>query len=397
MPSQSDPSTASQAGTPAELNPLLNPLLAENMGRWAETYFTATPEHREQAVLELVRQLEIEKASGTHAAPTQRDPIDATQVLGKDRLLRCEVCGHENPAAHRFCGMCGTAIYPGSSTSHEGNERRIREEFPPTSFDNSFDAPNSEEKWEGAEDSYEPAPRNEHELSLFQNVAGGHSEYEDAGWIYDPPASSPYRVLIGIVLAVAILGLGYMAWRGMQNSKESARTPAPPPVATEAPSPAPAQTSASNEPPSNPAPANPTPPKASETAAAAPTPVAKETEPVAPRNGPSPKPAATAVPANPAAPQPQAGNGSEELALAQRYLAGSNGQGRDPAEAAKLLWKSIEKHNTRAAVSLADLYLKGEGVSKNCDQARVLLDSAARKGVAGAGERLRNLQAFGCQ
>jgi hypothetical protein len=27
----------------------------------------------------------------------------------------------------------------------------------------------------------------------------------------------------------------------------------------------------------------------------------------------------------------------------------------------------------------------------------VLLDSAARKGVAGAGDRLRNLQAFGCQ
>jgi TPR repeat protein len=41
--------------------------------------------------------------------------------------------------------------------------------------------------------------------------------------------------------------------------------------------------------------------------------------------------------------------------------------------------------------------LKGDGVSKNCDQARVLLDSAARQGMAGAGERLRNLQAFGCQ
>ena len=38
---------------------------------------------------------------------------------------------------------------------------------------------------------------------------------------------------------------------------------------------------------------------------------------------------------------------------------------------------------------LADLYLKGDGVSKNCDQARVLLDSAARKGVSGAGERIQ--------
>jgi TPR repeat protein len=42
------------------------------------------------------------------------------------------------------------------------------------------------------------------------------------------------------------------------------------------------------------------------------------------------------------------------------------------------------------------LYLKGDGVSKNCDQARVLLDSAARAGVKDAGERLRHLQAFGC-
>jgi TPR repeat protein len=54
-------------------------------------------------------------------------------------------------------------------------------------------------------------------------------------------------------------------------------------------------------------------------------------------------------------------------------------------------------HNGQATLLLADLYLKGDGVSKNCDQARVLLDSAARKGVQGAGDRLRNLRAFGCQ
>jgi TPR repeat protein len=90
-------------------------------------------------------------------------------------------------------------------------------------------------------------------------------------------------------------------------------------------------------------------------------------------------------------------NGGEELAVAQRYLRGVGGQRRDAAEAAKWLWKSIAKHNSEATLLLADLYLKGDGVSKNCDQARVLLDSAARKGMAGAGERLRNLQAFGCQ
>jgi len=91
------------------------------------------------------------------------------------------------------------------------------------------------------------------------------------------------------------------------------------------------------------------------------------------------------------------GSGADEFAMAQRLLNGSSGQARDSAEAAKWLWKSIAKHNGPAMLELADLYLKGDGVSKNCDQARVLLDSAARRGMAGAGEKLRNLQAFGCQ
>ena len=29
-----------------ELNPLLNPLLGQHMGRWAEVYFTSPPEKR---------------------------------------------------------------------------------------------------------------------------------------------------------------------------------------------------------------------------------------------------------------------------------------------------------------------------------------------------------------
>ena len=80
-----------------------------------------------------------------------------------------------------------------------------------------------------------------------------------------------------------------------------------------------------------------------------------------------------------------------------RYLTSTSGHARDSAEAAKWLWKSIAKHNGPAMLVLADLYLKGDGVSKNCDQARVLLDSAALRGLAGAGQRLRNLRAFGCQ
>lgn len=57
-----------------ELNPLLNPLLADNMGRWAEVYFTAPPERREEAVLELLHELEGRNTGcegpGEVAAPT---------------------------------------------------------------------------------------------------------------------------------------------------------------------------------------------------------------------------------------------------------------------------------------------------------------------------------------
>jgi localization factor PodJL len=106
--------------------------------------------------------------------------------------------------------------------------------------------------------------------------------------------------------------------------------------------------------------------------------------------------------ANPAAPPPAEvsatkGNGSEELTIAESYLNGTQGRASDNAEAAKWLWRSVAKQNSSAALMLSDLYLKGTGVAKNCDQARMLLDIATRKGAAGAANRLRNLQAFGCQ
>jgi TPR repeat protein len=90
-------------------------------------------------------------------------------------------------------------------------------------------------------------------------------------------------------------------------------------------------------------------------------------------------------------------SGAEELATAEKYLNGGPGVTRNSGEAAQWLWKAMSNGNVAATVALADLYLRGDGVPKNCDQAHVLLDAAARKGSAAAAERLRNLQAFGCQ
>jgi TPR repeat protein len=89
--------------------------------------------------------------------------------------------------------------------------------------------------------------------------------------------------------------------------------------------------------------------------------------------------------------------GSQELAVAQSYLKGRHGAPRDSTEAVKWLWRSVAKQNSTATLLLSDFYLRGDGVSKSCDQAHVLLDAAARKGMVGAGERIRNLQAYGCQ
>jgi TPR repeat protein len=57
----------------------------------------------------------------------------------------------------------------------------------------------------------------------------------------------------------------------------------------------------------------------------------------------------------------------------------------------------MAKQNAAATLMLSDLYLRGEGVPKNCDQARLLLDAAARKGEPAAAERLRSLPSYGCQ
>jgi TPR repeat protein len=89
--------------------------------------------------------------------------------------------------------------------------------------------------------------------------------------------------------------------------------------------------------------------------------------------------------------------GAEELAAAEKYLNGNPATSGSAGEAAPWLWKAVAKGNLTAAMTLSDMYLRGEGVIKNCDQARLLLDAAARKGKPAAAQRLRNLQAFGCQ
>jgi hypothetical protein len=388
-----------------ELNPLLNPILAENMGRWAEVYFTNPPERREQAVLELLHELQGRNIAPDGAPVTSTPdaaPGAALQPASEipDSSVRCDACGRENPASHRFCGMCGRPVAAQDEvtdhpvvdlhTQHLGADRVISD----TTQDLSAQELPRDERYAGRsqEAVFTPAPYT-NGLSLFQG--GSEAAYGSDGGdesFSDQPASRPYRVYVGIALATVFLALAYMAWRSAQaTSQSSHQQPEAPPAVT--------QRAVST--PDSPAPTKPVtrdgiPPSTKQAAIPSTLGPGNEDRHAKTADDKGGRPLSTLRAAqNP--PSTLSRNGTAELAIAQDYLTGANGEPRNSAEAAKWLWKSMAKHNAEATLLLADLYLKGDGVDKNCDQAHVLLDSAASGGMKQAGERLRHLQAFGCQ
>lgn len=426
------PSTLPQA----ELNPLLNPLLSQNMGRWAEVYFTSPPEKREQAVHELLRELESQRASGEDAVPTtppqqlsgeevsNGSRLDESHVVEPESSLICHSCGHESTPDQRFCGMCGVALAESShSTDHRVAEHPAfvrNDERPSFALENEpehfvHQASANETPAEAAPQEWDTTPP----LHADKRFDHGDDALDHMFGQSQPSFSYTYRIFIGGALAIILVTLAYMAWRsGQAASGLSQAAPPPTPVSSAQPA-APA--------PDTPSPVTPSPatraPGASTTnsdssadrssdhtaAAKNPPPAREEITPeankkvnreaeiprtpikVASRTLRAPTPAEKATPA-----QSMQGNGSEELATAQSYLNGSNGP-RNPSAAVDWLWKAIAKRNGEATILLSDLYLKGDGIPKNCDQARVLLDAAARNGRKDAVDRLRNMQAFGCQ
>ena len=105
----------------------------------------------------------------------------------------------------------------------------------------------------------------------------------------------------------------------------------------------------------------------------------------------APQPAASTDSDNRAA-LPSAGASDPDLRLAQAYLRHSNA-----SDAARLLWKAVGRNNTEAALTLSQLYARGEGVTRNCDQARILLVAAAKRGSAAAAEQLRQFDSAACR
>jgi len=94
--------------------------------------------------------------------------------------------------------------------------------------------------------------------------------------------------------------------------------------------------------------------------------------------------------------EPESEPGEQEYSQAQDILKSGDREGGFQ-EAVRLLWIAVEKGNSKAEVSLAGLYRRGEGVTRNCDQTRILLTAAARKGNSEAQRRLDKFLREGCE
>jgi hypothetical protein len=407
-----------------ELNPLVNPLLAAHMGRWAEVYFTSPPEKRAQAVSDLVRELSHESPSMPPAAatsgkeniwPKDKDEDEIKEVSSPDSdavaeraMVACESCGHKNVAAQRFCGMCGAPL---ASSIEPLPPFEEPEPITPTDWHEADAQPR---------DFLQPNPgpattivpvRDRYatpNLPWPPPLENTPAEFSMLSEYQSEPRRHPYRIYVGLFVAIVLGLLVYVTWRNNSAFWSSGTAPAALPQAvpeakSEAP-PAAAEAPAATSAPPNAASSNP--PANAPIHSAAPS---QNRAAVSPGNDgrfegkSSPPPAkgrpslaAAAASANPAADLPGQ-SGAEELALAEKYLNGGPGAARDSQQAVLLLWKAVAKQNLTATLLLSDLYLRGDGVSKSCDQARLLLDAAARKGAGAAAERLRNLQAFGCR
>ncbi len=69
----------------------------------------------------------------------------------------------------------------------------------------------------------------------------------------------------------------------------------------------------------------------------------------------------------------------------------------DRSAFAQQLWSAVEAGDSSAEAALAQLYLTGDGVPRSCEQARVLLHAASKKGNIEAGQQLRKLNNKACR
>jgi hypothetical protein len=390
-----------------ELNPLLNPTLGQNLGRWAQVYFTSPPEKREEAVLELLAELRAQ-AGENEAPPSDQSAAPAWLNQGVNARMapegvRCAECGHQNAKKQRFCGMCGAslildkAVAGQSGAQNPGTQPSARPESVAESASPASDSPFPVLSLFA---SVSPEPRG----APTGEATSGRQGLADVQWLSDPGLGSGEQShslkYVLAILVVLLVGVFFYAQTRSQRLRATDSTPASGSAPASSTQPAPAST--------QPPPASP--PTAAPAVAQSGDASENATKPEASNSRPAPVPRRALQPVR-SAPAPSAfrsawraqaedasssANGAAELTTAENYLTGKRGA-RDSAEAAKLLWRAVGKHNVTAALLLSDLYRTGDGVPKSCDQARLLLDAAAQRNSIQAANKLRELQSSGCQ
>jgi hypothetical protein len=415
-----DPMNKTDSGTVSDpnLNPLSNPVLGQHMGRWAEVYFTNPPEKRREAVQQLLRELAADSKAERTTIENRHEQVETPDPVMESRSwpdvlplpVVCRQCGEKSLGSQKYCGSCGAVLPEGTP---------LPSSVPPAwEFQTAHSSP-KEAPFVPFASSIRSAGLNPgNDEQDFRPVAKDAPrfipEYE--------PVHNRYRLYVGAALAVLIGLLVFIGWRNNAVSSDGTAPgvhypgslPALPPSTQPTASSSPQVGGMKAPPPQRPqvastaaasAPQSPaasqvsgTPPAESAQVPAPPAQLRNRTVAPPPRSPAGQQLAANRAPLaeNTGVPG-TGGDGSDELSVAQSYLNGRHGAPRDSSEAVRWLWRSVAKQNASATLLLSDFYLRGDGVSKSCDQARLLLDAAARKGKAAAGERLRNLQAFGCQ
>ncbi len=99
-------------------------------------------------------------------------------------------------------------------------------------------------------------------------------------------------------------------------------------------------------------------------------------------------------------PRPQPAPDNNEQSAVKPVVPGGEELGKannasDSSAAAAWLWKATAKGNPDAPVRLADMYVKGDGVPRSCEQALVLLKTAATKENVRARSHLASMYSSG--
>jgi hypothetical protein len=387
---------------------MANSILGRNLGRWAEVYFSTPAERREQAVLKLLHELERSERpelattsqvewSVAPETPATNEHITAPEGIGRqfeppgslaavDHLQShmCPVCQYANRPDQLYCGMCGHRLNTPSSSEPVGEQSsppEVREQRIEKDIETVLPL-------FGSQLPYAQEPKT---VRIMDRTPLGPLHVEDEG-----RGASAFR-LIAVVAVLAAAALVFLyERRGVSPSTPTAASSSPssstePVTLSHAPARDSAETAA--------------PPvlslseshKSEErpTRSSAPA-VTSPNVPEVPAHSADAAQSAAAARAQSASPKagvPERGN--EEFERARELLAGRTNS-PDAGQASAWLWKAVAKNNEPAVLLLADLYARGDGVPRSCDQARILLTAALKRGPAEASQKLQELPKSGC-